>query len=522
MLPARSRRDGRRPPAGRGKRARSGHVGLAPAAAQAARPIHQDSAVNFSHRLAPIPRNFLGISLEYEPAMLWGGNDTVPNVPFIRLLRQFTDTGNGPPVLRVGGGSTDDSWWNPDVKPPPPPGGTSYGIRPAWIEAVRALVSRTGSPLILGLNFLQGDPQFAVDWAREAMKGFGRSRIMAFEIGNEPDIYTIRPFGTHKHARSRPYTFTRYLRELRPFITRLRAMRPRPPLAGPVACCFEEFQRGLPTLLRRFGSDLKLVTYHAYPLNNCQRPYPTISTLLRSTTTTTWPQNVFTPLVAVARQRRKKVRITESNSIACTGLAGVSNTFASALWGTDWLFESLAHGVAGVDITSYGSNYAPFDLTGEWHPPALPRPAVIVHPLYYGMLLFARATANRARLVAVDYDLHSVFPDLANVKVWATLDRRRTLRIVVLDKDLRHRAARVRVKVAGARRAGTLIRMTAPSIRSTSGVTLGGQKAGEPSTYSGELEGPVRSEKVRPRGRFYTVRFSGPGAALLTIPHAGR
>lgn len=98
--------------------------------------------------------------------------------------------------------------------------------------------------------------------------------------------------------------------------------------------------------------------------------------------------------------------------------------------------------------------------------------------------------------------------------VWATRDRRRTVRVVVLNKESRRRG-QARIEVPGARGRAKLIRMRAPSLRSRS-VTLAGQQVGTRST-DGRLEGRVVSRTVRPRRGVY--RFSMPpgSAAMLTV-----
>ena len=102
----------------------------------------------------------------------------------------------------------------------------------------------------------------------------------------------------------------------------------------------------------RLGARLEVVTYHRYPLLACfSQPsdprYPTIPNLLT--------------LDASARDcspesRRRspsrtatapKFRVEELNSVACMGQAGVSDTFASALWMLDTLFSMARAGVDG-------------------------------------------------------------------------------------------------------------------------------------------------------------------------------
>ena len=75
------------------------------------------------------------------------------------------------------------------------------------------------------------------------------------------------------------------------------------------------------------------------------------------------------------------------NSASCSGKQGVSDTFASALWVLDTLFNLAAVGVDGVNVHSLpGAAYELFTFqhtSSGWQ--------AFVHPEYYGMLMFAQA-----------------------------------------------------------------------------------------------------------------------------------
>ena len=73
--------------------------------------------------------------------------------------------------------------------------------------------------------------------------------------------------------------------------------------------------------------------------------------------------------------------------MACRGKAGVSDTFASALWVTDALFSLARAGVDGVNMhTLPDAAYELFAFSrqgGRWQ--------AQVRPVYYGLQLFAQA-----------------------------------------------------------------------------------------------------------------------------------
>ena len=76
----------------------------------------------------------------------------------------------------------------------------------------------------------------------------------------------------------------------------------------------------------------------------------------------------------------------ELNSVSCGGARGVSDTFASALWILDTLFNMAAVGVDGVNIHTFNKALDQPSLThssGGWQ--------AHVDPMDYGTPTFARA-----------------------------------------------------------------------------------------------------------------------------------
>jgi hypothetical protein len=223
--------------------------------------------------------------------------------------------------------------------------------------------------------------------------------------------------------------------------------------------------------------------------------------------------NRYAPLAEKARRRGRPLILSEVGSAACGGLSGVSDTFAGALWGLDWLLRSQFVGIKGVYFQMAGP-YSPFNITSGVGQP----PAAEVLPLYYGMLMFKEAVAGRPRAIFARQNLRLYFRNRGpNVPIWALRARGGAVRVLVLNKDLR-KAGRVRIRVRGARRRASLVRLSAPSLRSRSEVTLAGQTFGSRTT-DGVMTGTRREERVRRRkGGVYVFRVPTASAALLKIP----
>jgi hypothetical protein len=447
---------------------------------------------------------FTGVSLEYSALHVYTGRDPrAVNPVLIGLLRGLG--GGGAPVLRIGGNSADRTWW--PIRGHIPPGGITYGLNNSWMRTTHALAKALGAKMIMGVNLAGGRPSVAATEARALLAGVGRRTVQAFEIGNEPDVYGLFPWyrdrrGRVFFARGHGYNLNRFITQF----SRWRAAMPSAPVTGPA---FAELTwlSGLPRFMSA-EPGVKLLTLHRYPLRACltntsDPGYPTIPNLLSDKSSIGLAQQVA-PYVTAAHDRGLGFRLDEMNSASCSGKPGVSDTFASALWVMDTLFNLASVGVDGANVHSLpGAAYELFSFThtsSGWQ--------AFVHPEYYGMLLFAQAFPPGARLVPVN-----VSPN-GPVKVWATRSQDFQTRVVLINKDPTT-SYTVQLQVPGFSSRAHLERLEAPAVFSTNGVTLGGQSFGD-TTTTGVLPGPPQTEAVSPVLGGYTVKLPAASAALLT------
>ena len=458
-----------------------------------------------------MPPGFVGVSFEYRALHQYTGRNPLAIDPVLLKLVAGLVPGQSP-IIRVGGDSTDGTWW--PQRGVIPPGGIYYPLTQGWLRTTQALARDLNAKLILGINLAAGRPGIAAAEGRAFLGGIGRRYIDALEIGNEPDLYGVFPWytdrrGHSRRARGRGYNLAAYTKQ---FTEWSRAL-PHVALAGP-ATSGPAWMGGL----KRFEAaepGLKLVTYHRYPLRACvtdpsATAYPSITNLLADGSSA----GLAAPLAAYARvahARHVPFRIAEMNSASCQGAKGVSDTFASALWALDTMFNFAAVGVDGVNFHMLpGSNYELFTIShtasGAWQ--------AFVHPEYYGLMLFAQAFPPGARLLPVTGVGGTGNP----VKMWATLGPDGTERVTVINQDTLN-GHDVQVSVPGAARLGSVEALTGPSVSSTDGVTLGGQSFGDETT-TGTLPGPPATTPVAPVSGSYTVSVPAGSAALLTIPPA--
>ena len=466
-------------------------------------PSGVDVTVSGAPTGRPLPSGFLGLSTEYSALEPYaGGNPTAIDPVFVHLVRNLSP--GQAPILRIGGDSTDWTWWPvPGVTQPP---GAAYTLKQRWLNVARALGQALGGTYILGLNLEANSTAVASTEAQQLLSGIGSRSVTAFELGNEPELYGQFPWyhdaaGHEVTGRPASYGFTDFLSDF----ARVAAALPTHPLAGPTI--------GGPGWIPHLGSflagnqEVRIVALHHYPLQLCHTAqgssrYPTIIHLLSNTASTTFARG-FAAAIAVAHAHGLPLRIDELNTVACGAVPAVSQTFASALWALDALFELDRAGVDGVQMHTFpGAGYALFTLrhaAGAW--------TGTVAPEYYGLLAFAAVAPPGSRLLAV-----SGTPSPA-VKIWATIGRDGHVRVAVINKDPA-RSITVRLAIPGAGGSGTLQRLTAPGVSARSRVTLGGQSVG---ATTGELGGPAVHEIVSAVDGRYAIHVAAASAALLDL-----
>jgi hypothetical protein len=264
-------------------------------------------------------------------------------------------------------------------------------------------------------------------------------------------------------------------------------------------------------------SRLGFTTLHYYPFDRCSATsaaQATISNLLAESTMSTMARR-FAGYAAIARSHRRTLHMDEINSVACHGKAGVSDSFAAALWGLDALF-TLAHaGLVRVNFHIYDLGrspgyYNPIVSTATRSAQGAWTYTTAVRPLYYAMLLFRNAVGQRFLPATIN-------GIRANVKAYAVGDGA-IVRVFVLNKDLR---ASGPVVIAPSRALGvaTVTVLRAPSPSATTGTALGGQAI---NPLTGLLpRAHTRTLVPDSTTATYTVNVPNASAVMVTMQSAG-
>lgn len=403
-----------------------------------------------------VREDFLGLGYEIS-SVARSGLLSPGNRHYVSLVRTLGPRG----VIRVGGNTSDDAAYGARLSPRSVPVGSV--VNRANLEELGGFLRATGWRLLWGLNLGTGSREHAVREAAAVAAAVGDG-LLGFEIGNEPDLFARNP----KHRPS-TYGYDDYLREWRAWRAAVRARLPDARFAGPDAADRTDW---VERFARDEGRGLLLLTHHYY--RECENPGSTIDKLLGSDPKLGPELN---RLQEASHAAGVPYRICEMNSFCGGGRPGVSNTFAGALWALDILCRMAAHGCAGVNLQTgvnqrgFISSYSPIGDDDQGHVSAAPE--------FYGLLAFRQAQAPAMYEVTWDVGADR------NVSAWAFGSGSAASHVVLINKEPQSGlAARL------PRQPRDVIRLRAPALNATSGVTLGGKAVAADGTWSPERQPP--------------------------------
>lgn len=396
---------------------------------------------------ATIPANFMGLGYETS-SVARTGLLSARNSVYVQLVRTLGKNG----VIRIGGNTADYSSYSGHGSPASVPEGKGGSVvNDAVLRDLGDFLRATGWQLIWALNLGDGSIENTIEEAHAVTRAAG-DRMLAFEIGNEPDLFSHNP---HRH---RNYGYDDYLREFRQYREALQKAVPGIPLAAPDAATATDW-------VTRFASDerrnIKLLTEHYYR-DGAKNPTATIEELLHPDPKLA---TMLKQLKAASGSSGLPYRICETNSFYGGGKSGVSDTFASALWVMDFMFTLASAGCAGVNMETgvnqlgFISHYSPIGDDEHGHYWAAPE--------YYGMLAFGQA--GTGRIVECSVDAKG-----KNITAYATQRDARDLFVTIINKEPSY-DANIVIKPGSlpSYKTANTLGLSAPSPASKSGVTLG-------------------------------------------------
>lgn len=429
-------------------------------------------SLNTSQQILALPNRFIGLS--YEMTEITAPSDfSSNNTTLIQLIKTL---GNG--VIRIGGSGVDHTYWDNNSRTLLSP---NNSITTTDIDRFAAFDKQTGWPVIFGLNLKDYNTATAANEAEYVANKLG-SNLLDFEIGNEPDMY--KQFG----YRSSDYTYNKFKGEFDAYTKAIRKVVPNAPVCGP------DISHTL-SWASSFANDeknnSKLLTAHHYGMS----PYhdPSINELLSSEASL---QDYCQQLKQSAFANGMSYRIAECNSVYSGGVMGISNTFASALWGLDMMWTIASCGGDGVNF--HGGN------NGAYTPIALLNGSYTPRPIYYGIMAFKEGAFGH--VIALNADMHGL-----NIKAYATIAADSSLWLTVINKTVSNT---VTMQVNTGRSANKLEvkRLMAPSLDATDGVIFAGSAVNQDGTFT-----PSDVEHYFEDKNIFTLNLPAASAVVVHI-----
>jgi hypothetical protein len=280
---------------------------------------------------AKISANTLGLS--FETSLMLPNDKGVryfrpDNKPLVELFKTL-----GVKSLRIGGNSVDA----PEI---PVPG-------QADVAALFEFASAADVKVIYSVRLQNGDPQSAVQIAKQIHDHYAAT-LESFAIGNEPGYYKNYEVYRAKWSAIRDAIV---------------AVFPKARFCGPDQNPSPELCR---KMVRDFGGAsgrLVQLTLHSYPFGCSYRnPGERDVTKLVPIDDAAARESMLAPAAYGTYEKIRQgiadavagtpvsFRLTETNSFWFSGIKGASDSYASALWGLDYLHWWTSHGAAGLNF----------------------------------------------------------------------------------------------------------------------------------------------------------------------------
>jgi hypothetical protein len=325
--------------------------------------------VDPSTTVGTIGADFTGFS--YEKTHIMNGSLTSNNTNMIALYKLL-----GSPMVRVGANDVERCTWVGTGTAPCQSNGQPFNtkITTGGVDQFCDFLAATGTKAIYGVNFQRGDVAASSAEAAYVM-GKCPSSIVGIEIGNEPDKFDDWGHQTADYEK---------------FADAILAA-PGALLVGPACTTKADVTFAAPfadTIAANYPGKLAILSQHSYVAaantSGCSVPNLQI--------TTTQLTDIFDTIAAAATKNSLPAwRMDENNTCSGHGQQGVSDTFISALWAIDYMFEVAKRGGSGINFHNGETGmdgtipfyYEPIKENGGV--------VVAVQPEYYGMLLFTQA-----------------------------------------------------------------------------------------------------------------------------------
>lgn len=381
--------------------------------------------------------------------------------------------------LRVGGNTAD----KPTVKIPDD----------ADIDSLFAFARVANVKVIYTVRLKQGDSQADAVIVKYIMDHY-KSRLTCIAIGNEPNFYFK--------------DYSAYRDPWKQFMETIVAGSPDVRFCGPSA--------GPTAWLRGFTTDfvdsgrVVFIAAHVYFAgdgHNVPEPAKARDKILSAQFLKSY-ENYWKGFVPTVLSHGLSYRLEEANNFYNGGAKDVSDTYAAALWGLDFMHWWAAHEASGINFHTGDNVAAGQQITPCRYAVYLSVPdGYAAHPLGYGIKAFS--LGGRGRIVPVTVTGN----DGLNLTAYGAQDGKE-LSVTIINKEHGDGAHDIDAIIAPATKfaTGRAIFLTAPNgdVSVKTGETLGGAPIGYDGSWNGEW-----TPLATPGDGGFTVRI--PAAAAVVV-----
>ncbi|KAF9812100.1 hypothetical protein IEO21_06383 [Rhodonia placenta] len=430
------------------------HVAAAAAAAAAVTTVNVPVPVLAPTKSQPLASTLLSFSIEQDNWPDWSGIDARNEFTYSALTRLANLTGQ-PPKLRVGADSEDHTVWSPtvtvnqDIFPPanaitPYPEATNITVGNEYYSLVRWLPA--GTRMVWGVNLGYNNITNAVNMAKAIMRAFSLPSVQSsgvilerIEVGNEADLYSsngLRP--------SNNWTVEIYVPDWEsvadPVVETVGITNNDGPLTlQGAAFASQKFTPreifALGILNSTAGKTISTISQHQYSAAFCNGgDFGLISFMNKASVRGNL--TIFEADINATYEHGLTYVLGETNSVACHGAPGVSNTAGAGLWVIDYTLFASTIGIRELyfhEGIGYKYNFIqPVTLnrsTINGSPLDTPAPPHI-QPPYYGALVVDSLVGSTGLAQVVELDVTD-----NNTSGYAAYEAGRLARAVFVNLD---------------------------------------------------------------------------------------
>ncbi|PVH84753.1 glycoside hydrolase family 79 protein [Cadophora sp. DSE1049] len=355
--------------------------------------------VSAGARLAmPLNRQLISMSIEFCYAADFLGTPGSPNVYSRQLLQNVQDSSDVPPILRIGGNTQDIAQFCEDC-----PGAMNSTYKTGSTEAVNVTFSKglfevmnengpSNQKYIFGLNLGQDNVEIPKAELAGALKYLDQSKLVAYELGNEPDHY-IWPQVNYRSLAT--WTMAAYVKQTLEWLPQLasgKRFQYGSSAANPATVSDFTMVQAVKWGISKI-KQIKIISSHSYMGDRCTSANEALLSLENYVNhmKTVQYYSSYISEIAAAKSIGATYHMGETNSVACHGKDGLSNTMGALLWMIDYSFYMAT---LGADRLFFHNGKGDF-FYSMWEPVALNEsyPAHI-NPQYYSMLFAADVISN--------------------------------------------------------------------------------------------------------------------------------